>query len=81
MSNREKTRLLWLQEAAALEALGGEWETGHAAAFCGLSGGALLRSGCPRGRRCGDRSVKGRGRLVFRPAEVRQWSKQRVADY
>lgn len=74
-----KSRLEWLQEAAALEALGSEWQTGHAAAFCGLSTGALLRSDCPRRRVCGERSTKGRGRLVFTPSVVRQWFGQRAA--
>jgi len=73
-----RSRLEWLQEAAALEALRAEWQTGHAAAFCGLSIGALLRSDCPRGRCCGDRSITGRGRLVFKPDQVRAWCSKRA---
>ncbi len=78
LPHRSKTRTEWLQEAAALETLGGEWQTRHTAAFCGLSVGALLRSACPRSRLCGDRSVKGRGRLSFTPADVRLWNSSRI---
>lgn len=75
--SEHKSRAEWLQEALLLEQLGGEWEVGHAAAFCGLSDDSIYRSQCPRIRKAGEREVKGRGRLRFLPADVRTWNAKR----
>lgn len=71
------TRAQRLQEALLLEQLGAKWNVHHAAAFCRMSVSSLYHSDCPRVVELGDRAIKGRGRVAFYPAQVKEWDAQR----
>lgn len=71
MNSRDRVRLL--QEAAALEAAGGNWTYQHVEAFTGYSEVTLRGSDCPRHERETPGSTKGHVRVLFKPAEVREW--------
>lgn len=67
-----------LQEALLLEQLGSEWTAAHAAAVCTVSENYIYHSDCPRVVKQGTRSVKGRGRVRFIPADVKEWNDRRT---
>jgi len=73
-----KNRLALLQEAAALEQLGGEWSVEHVAAFCLVSVSSIYRSDCPRIEKSGPRAIHGRSIIRFDPKAVRVWNASRT---
>ncbi len=73
-----KTRAEWLEEARLLEMMGGEWEVGHAAAFCLVSESFIMRGECPKIEKSGIRDVKGKSMIRFSPAAVREWNARRT---
>ena len=60
-----KTRAEWLQEAMLLEQMGGEWEVGHAAAFCTVSESFIRRSDCPKLEKQDRRGIAARSIFSF----------------
>lgn len=76
--SRRKTRLEWLQEGLVLDQMGGEWEIGHAAAFCTVSESFIYRSQCPRIEKSGNNDVHGKPMLRFDPKVVRAWNASRT---
>jgi hypothetical protein len=65
-----------LNEAVALEAAGGTWSQKHAAAVAGYSVAFLRASDCPKEFEEGN-GPKGRPRVVYLPAKVREWKAAR----
>jgi hypothetical protein len=74
-------RLKLLLEAKALEDLGADWSIQHAAAVCGCSASLLYRADIPRVERRGERGVKGKPMLSFRPSVVRAWNESRIMNH
>lgn len=82
MSKTPKTRrrrstadiVATLKEAVALEEAGGTWNQSHAAAVAGYSVAYLRNSDCPKHFEEGN-GPKGKARVVYIPAEVRQWKR------
>lgn len=66
-----------LNEAVALEHAGGTWSQLHAAAVTGYSASFLRASDCPKRFEEGN-GPKGRDRVVYIPAEVREWKARRL---
>lgn len=80
---KDSTRLVaLLREAIALEEAGGTWQQKHAAAVTGYSVSFLRNSDCPCEYEEGN-GPKGKPRLIYIPAKVREWKlsrrRQRVA--
>ena len=75
MRSRELTTIL--REAIALEDAGGTWQQKHAAAVTGYSVAFLRNSDCPKHYEEGN-GPKGRDRLVYVPAAVREWKAKRL---
>lgn len=65
-----------LNEAVALEQAGGTWTQKHAAAVTGYSVAYLRSSDCPKAFEEGN-GPKGRPRVVYDPAMVREWKASR----
>lgn len=72
MPKQKKAEII--EEAIALEKAGMRWEVKHVAALSNRSPSYIRYSSCPKHTEPGGpRSVKGRGKIVFIPAEVRTW--------
>jgi hypothetical protein len=65
-----------LNEAEALERLGGTWTQKHAAAVAGCSVSFLRISDCPKDYEEGH-GPQGKPRTVYVPAKVRAWKQSR----
>lgn len=66
-----------LNEAEALERLGGTWTQKHAAAVTGYSPSFLRISDCPKDYEEGH-GPTGKARVVYVPAKVRAWKRARL---
>lgn len=76
MRKRNDTVTL-LNEAEALERLGGTWTQKHAAAVTGYSPSFLRISDCPKDYEEGH-GPKGQPRVVYVPEKVRAWKQSRL---
>jgi hypothetical protein len=70
-------RIALLEEAVVLEKAGSLWTQAHAAAVAGESPRTLRSSDCPKSHVEGQ-GPKGKPRLVYVPADVRQWMQKRL---
>lgn len=75
----KRSRVELLQEAKALEEMGGEWLPAHAAAFCNVSESFLRRSSCPKLKKAGA-GVTQNHLIAYLPADVRQWNASRTVE-
>ncbi len=77
MARKVNDTIRLLNEADALERLGGTWTQKHAAAFTGYSVAYLRLSDCPKEFEEGN-GPKGKPRVVYIPAAVRAWKASRM---
>jgi len=71
-----RARILLLKEAIALAEAGGRWTQKHAAVVTGYSPSFLRNSDCPKRLEDGE-GPKGKPRVFYVPAEVREWLRAR----
>jgi hypothetical protein len=76
MTKRHNDTVRLLNEAEALERLGGTWTQHHAAAVTGYSTAFLRMSDCPKDYEEGN-GPQGKPRVVYVPAKVRAWKQAR----
>lgn len=72
-----QSRIELLEEAVAIEKAGGYWQQKHAAAVTGNSPRTLRSSDCPKSYEDGQ-GEKGKARVVYVPADVREWMRRRL---
>lgn len=73
----KQNRIALLEEAVALEKAGAHWTLKHVCAITGYSDRFIRGSDCPRASEEGQ-GPTGKGRIVYQPAEVRDWQKKRL---
>lgn len=76
MTSRD--RIVLLKEAIALEEADSRWTQKHAAVVTGYSPSFLRNSDCPKRIEDGD-GPKGKPRVFYLPADVREWMRARNA--
>jgi hypothetical protein len=76
MDRPKRDKIKLLEEAVALEKAGATWTQAHTAAICNYSESFIRRSDCPKHYEIGA-GPRGKGILVYLPAEVREWKERR----